>query len=115
MLTAEELKVIYDRVRLRKTTNELCLLVYLLMTTRLKVRDLLGWFNGDMAERRRFLRDTKMLEEYELVRVLFPKKHQTYLLQWKKVCQSWTGKENVTFEMLRKSCKIARKDKLITF
>lgn len=105
-----ELKAIYWRARLRRTTSELCLLVYLLMTTELKMRDLLGWFNEDMARRRKCLRDLEILQEYELIRVLFPKKHQTYLLQWKKACGSWIGRRNVTFEKLRRSCVGARKN-----
>lgn len=75
------------------------------MTTNLKMRDILGWFNYNLNKRRKFLQDPKILEEYELVRILFPKKHQTYLLQWKKACRLWIGKENVTFERLRRSCE----------
>lgn len=106
MFTLEELIIIYDRVRFRKTIDELCLIVYLLMTTNLKMRDLLGWFNYNLNKRRKFLQDPQVLEEYELVRILFPKKHQTYLLQWKRACRCWIGKEkNVTFERLRNSCK----------
>lgn len=104
-LTLEELKIIYEHARVRKTMNELCLLIYMLMTTRLKMRDLLGWFNRDRVKRRNYLGDVKVLQEYELVRILFPKKHQTYLLQWKRACKAWIGKRNVTFEMLRKSCQ----------
>lgn len=90
---------------MRKTTSEVCLLVYMLMTTNLKIRDLLGWFNHNRSKRQRVLEDPQILEEYELSRVLFPKTHQTYLLQWKRACELWIGKRNVTFEMLRRSCK----------
>lgn len=108
MFTLTELKIIYNRARCRKTVDELCLIIYMLMTTNLKMRDLLGWFNRDIMKRRKTLQDLKILEEYELIRILFPKKHQTYLLQWKKACQSWIGKKDVTFELLRKSCKNAK-------
>lgn len=108
MFTVEELNIIYDKVKFRKTVDELCLIVYLLMTTNLKMCDILGWFNYNMNKRRKILQDPSILEEYELVRILFPKKHQTYLLQWKKVCRSWIGKENATFERLRRSCKKER-------
>lgn len=103
--TAKELEIIYEKAQVRKTVSELCLLVYLLMTTRLKVHDLLGWFNRNRGRRRNYLQDPTILEEYELIPVLFPKKHQTYLLQWKKACQMWIGRRDVTFEMLRKACK----------
>lgn len=108
MFTLNELQIIYDRARCRKTIDELCLIIYMLMTTTLKMQDLLGWFNRDRIKRRKYLQDLKILEEYELIRILFPKKHQTYLLQWKKACHSWIGKKNVTFEMLRRSCKYAK-------
>lgn len=108
MFTLEELIIIYHKVRFRKTIDELCLLVYLLMTTNLKMCDLLGWFNYNLNKRRKILHDPKILEEYELIKIPFPKKHQTYLLQWKKACRSWIGKENVTFEKLRRSCKKER-------
>lgn len=104
MLSVQELQVIYRQAYARTRVSELCLLVYLLMTTRLKMCDLLGWFNRDIGKRRRYLEDLRVLQEYELVPVLFPKKHQTYLLQWKRACFRWIGKKNVTFEMLRRSC-----------
>lgn len=113
MFTLKELQVIYNRARCRKTVDELCLIIYMLMTTNLKMRDLLGWFNKDRLKRRQCLVDLKILEEYELIPILFPKKHQTYLLQWKKVCESWIGKKNVTFEMLRKACKEAKREALL--
>lgn len=107
MLTVKELRKIYLKVCFRTTVSELCLLVYMLMTTRLKMCDLLGWFNQDIGQRRKYLRDLNVLAEYELVPKLFTRKHQTYLLQWKKACESWIGKR-VTFELLRKSCEHAR-------
>ena len=109
MLTLEELKTIYDHAYFRRKENELSLLITLLMSTPLKMCDLLGWFNHNRNRRLCFLRNTKILEEYERVVILFPKKHQTYLLQWKKTAKNWIGKKSVTFELLRKSCKIARK------
>lgn len=112
LFTLKELQLIYERARCRKTVDELCLIVYMMMTTSLKMRDLLGWFNRDRMKRRKCLRDLKVLEEYELIRILFPKKHQTYLLQWKKACQLWIGKKDVTFEMLRRSCKRAKTQSL---
>lgn len=108
MLTPRELKTIYDRAHFRRKVNELCLLITLLMVTSLKMCDLLGWFNRNRNLRLRYLKDTKILEEYERVTILFPKKHQTYLFQWKKAAQRWIGKKSVTFELLRKSCKRAK-------
>lgn len=105
LFTLKELQIIYERARCRKTVDEMCLLVYMMMTTTLKMCDLLGWFNRDRMKRRKCLQDLKILEEYELIRILFPKKHQTYLLQWKKACHLWIGRKDVTFEMLRRSCK----------
>lgn len=101
MLTREELQVIYNKVRFKTTVSELCLLIYLLMTTGLKMRDLLGWFNRDVSIRSKYLKDLKILQEYELVPTLFSRKHQTYLLQLKRACLMWIGRKNVTFEMLR--------------
>lgn len=89
-----------------KLTDEMCMLVYLLMKTKLKVCDVLGWFNKNVRKRKEFLRKFNIsLEDYEYVPYLFPKTHQTYLLQWKTACLSWIGKYDVTFEMLKRTKK----------
>lgn len=103
-----DLKIIYDKVRFRKTTEELSMLVYIMMFTDLKVSDLLGWFNEDLGKRREYLKDLNILEDYESLRKLFTKKHQTYLIKWKRVVERWIGKKNATFEAFRLSCKNAK-------
>lgn len=79
------------------------------MFTDLKVSDLLGWFNKDSGKRKQYLKCLNILEDYESCNRLFTKKHQTYLIKWKRLCKQWIDKENVTFEILRKSCKRAKK------
>ena len=106
MVTSEELKIIYDHAYLRRKIDELCLLVTLIIVTRLKMRDLLGWFNRNRNQRIHYLQNMEILEEYERVAILFPKKHQTYLIQLKKATRNWIGK-TVTFEQIRKSSKKA--------
>lgn len=111
LFSTNELKIIYERVRFRKTTDELSMLIYVIMFTGLKVSDILGWFNNDLGKRRKVLKQLNILEEYESVVKLFTKKHQTYLLQWKKACESWIGRKlNATFEALRQSCYVAKKN-----
>lgn len=112
-MSTKELKQIYSKVRFRKTTDEMSMLVYLIMFTGLKVSDLLGWFNLNLVKRRNFLKSFNILEDYESAQILFTKKHKTYLLQWKKACKMWIGKENATFEWLRKCCKNAKLKKLL--
>lgn len=74
----------------------------------LKVSDILGWFNDDLGKRRECLKDLNILEDYESLRKLFTKKHQTYLINFKRVVKSWIGKKNATFEAFRQSCKKAK-------
>lgn len=104
----KDLKIIYDKVRFRKTTEELSMLIYIMMFTNLKVSDLLGWFNEDLGKRRQYLKKLHILEDYESSRKLFTKKHQTYLINWKKAVKLWIGKKNATFEAFRQSCKNAK-------
>ncbi len=107
--TLEELQEIRKRVTEYKTTDEMSLLVYLLMETGLKVNNVLGWFNRDPGRRRAYLKtQPQYLEDYTNVPVLFPKTHHAYLIQWKRACKSWFGKDGCTFEMLkRKPPKVA--------
>lgn len=101
--TKDDFKIIRKQISLRKSTDELCMLVYLLLETKLKIRDLLGWFNTDVGKRRAFLENHNLLlEEYETFPCFFPKTHQGYLLQWKMACLEWLGKGDVTFEMLKR-------------
>lgn len=79
-----------------------------MMFTDLKVSDILGWFNQDLGKRRKCLKDLNILEDYESLKKLFTKKHQTYLIGWKRVVESWIGKKNATFESFRHSCKNAK-------
>lgn len=104
----KDLKIIYDKVRFRKTTEELSMLIYIMMFTNLKVSDLLGWFNEDLGKRRQYLKNLNILEDYESSRKLFTKKHQTYLINWKRAVELWIGKKNATFEAFRQSCKNAK-------
>ena len=104
----KELKKIYDKVRFRRTTEEMSMLVYIIMFTNLKMVDLLGWFNNDIGKRRKCLKNLHILEDYEWCKRLFTKKHQTYLINWKKACKIWLGKKNITFEDFRQSCKEAK-------
>lgn len=111
--SSKELKRIYDRVRFRKTTDETSMLVYVMMFTNLKMSDLLGWFNNDLGKRRKCLKNLNILEDYESRKMLFTKKHQTYLINWKRTCRIWTGKKNTTFEDLRRSCRKAKENGLM--
>lgn len=102
-LTADQMKTIRQRVSVRKNTDEMSLLIYLWIETRLTMRDLLGWFNNDPGKRRLYLNNREeLLEDFANVPKLFPKTHQTYLMQWKRSCRSWVGVEGATFEMLRR-------------
>lgn len=106
--TPRDLKTIYDKVRFRKTTEELSMLIYIMMFTNLKVSDILGWFNENLGKRREYLKNLNILEDYESSRKLFTKKHQTYLIKWKKLVEAWIGKRNATFESFRRSCQNAK-------
>ena len=78
----------------------MAMLIYLLLETRLKIRDLLGWFNKDVTKRLEYSKH--LLPDYAKVPILFPKTHQAYLAQWKRACRSWIGVEGATFEMLKR-------------
>lgn len=114
--TPKELKIIHDKVQVLKSTDEMSMLIYLLLKTNLKVCDLLGWFNHNVPKRTLYLdtNDLHILEDYESIPTLFPKKHQTYLLQWKAACVKWIGKTHVTFEMIRKSKQPLKKKEKIS-
>jgi hypothetical protein len=103
--TPNQLETILKHVTIRWQTEELSLLVYLLITTSLGVSDLLGWFNRDVEKRIDYVerQETINLQEFAYVPVLFPKTHQTYLTRWKRACRQWIGIGNVTFEMLKRS------------
>lgn len=109
-----EMQILYNNAEKRKSTSEICMLVYLLLRTRLKISDLLGWFNHHLNERVSYLgKYPELLEDYIKVPRLFPKKHQTYLLQFKKICRKWIRVENASFQMLQRS-KISSKG-ILTF
>lgn len=87
-----------------KDTDELSLLLFLLLETNLKMSELLGWFNTDPPRRKEYLKDKpEWLAEYTSAPKLFPKTHQAYLNQWKALCFKWFGVHSATFEMLRRS------------
>lgn len=104
--TRWQMELIQNRVRRQSETEELSMLVYLLIKTRLKVSELLGWFNKDVKRRIEYLEQTNeslSLLEYLHVPILFPKTHQAYLSQWKRYCQKWIGVNDATFEMLKRN------------
>ncbi|GBN19703.1 hypothetical protein AVEN_261786-1 [Araneus ventricosus] len=103
VFTHEQLETVRSRVEKWKDTDEMALLVFLLLETQLKVTDLLGWFNMDSEKRKEYLKDKpELLGEYLTAPVLFPKTHQAYLKQWKRVCNQWFGIREGTFEMVRR-------------
>ncbi|GFT26030.1 uncharacterized protein NPIL_17021 [Nephila pilipes] len=104
VFTPEQLETIQNRVEKWKDTDEMALLVFLMLKTKLKMSDLLGWFNTDPVKRQNYLKEhSDYLADYVFVPVLFPKTHQAYLNQWKRVCSNWFGIQQATFEMLRRS------------
>ncbi|KAG8175209.1 hypothetical protein JTE90_022632 [Oedothorax gibbosus] len=102
--TLSQIHTIQSRVEKWKDTDEMALLVWLILYTKLKMRDLLGWFNNDPVLRCKFLQTHEMddLMEYANAPRLLPKTHQAYLYQWKRVCNQWFGIQGATFEMLRR-------------
>ncbi|GIY77304.1 uncharacterized protein CDAR_422811 [Caerostris darwini] len=102
--TTEQLEFISQKVSTLKNTDEMSLLVYLILKTKLKIKDLLGWFNTDLDKRRVYLQEhnTSLLEDYTSVPKLFPKTHHAYLLQWKQACKLWLNVEGASFEMLKR-------------
>lgn len=106
VFTLDQLQIIHSRVEKWKETNEMALLIFLLINTRLKVGDLLGWFNTNPEKRKEYLKDKPdWLGSYISVPTLFPKTHQAYLKQWKRVCSQWFGIHEATFEMVRRVIK----------
>lgn len=104
VFTPEQLQTIRSRVEKWKETDEMALLIYLLVETPLKVGDLLGWFNTNVEKRKEYLKDKPdLLGEFLSVPKLFPKTHQAYLKQWKRVCSQWFGIQEATFEMVRRA------------
>lgn len=87
----------------KKQTKWLCWF-FLVIHTKLRVQELMGWFNNDPVARQKFLKigNHDWLTEYASVPKLFPKTHQAYLAQWKRVCVQWFGIQGATFEMLRR-------------
>ncbi|GBL71885.1 hypothetical protein AVEN_228812-1 [Araneus ventricosus] len=101
--TPEQLQTIQSRVEKWKETDEMALLIFLLIKTRLKMKELLGWFNTDPEKRKEYLKDKPdWLGGYISAPKLFPKTHQAYLKQWKRVCSQWFGIHEATFEMVRR-------------
>lgn len=106
IFTPKHIETIRLRVTTWKNTDEMALLVFLLLETKLKTKDILGWFNKDREKRRLYLKEKdELLAELGSVPLLFPKTHQAYLNQWKVVCKKWFGIQGATFEMLRRSIK----------
>lgn len=107
LFTPDQLEEIRNKVSALKTTDELSMLVYLILSTDLKMKDLLGWFNKNPLKRREYLNNANLdlLEDYESVPLLFPKTHHAYLVQWKRACKDWIGVEGATFEMLKRKPK----------
>lgn len=106
IFTSENIETIRLRVSTWKETDEMALMVFLLLETKLKTKDILGWFNRDCEKRQLYLQGkNEWLVEFGSAPVLFPKTHQAYLNQWKTVCKKWFGIHGATFEMLRRSIK----------
>ncbi|GFQ86759.1 uncharacterized protein TNCT_228651 [Trichonephila clavata] len=104
VFTPEQIKTIQTRVEKLKDTEEMALLVFLLLKTKLKMSDLLSWFNKDPVKRQNYLKEhADWLADYGSVPVLFPKTHQAYLNQWKRLCSHLFGIHQATFEMLKRS------------
>lgn len=102
---SEQMKIIREKINKRKDTDEMSLVIFLMMETELGIKQLLGWFNNNPEKRQTYLkeRDDGLMEEYAAVPKLFPKTHQAYLNQWKMKCYQWTGVPNATFEMIKRS------------
>lgn len=103
--TSEQVNIILERMKILKETDELALLVFLLMETNLKLQQILGWFNTDPVRRKEYLKDGWLSSDYASAPKLFPKSHQAYLNQWKRICSQWFGIQEATFEMLKRSKK----------
>ncbi|GFT05739.1 uncharacterized protein TNCV_4670361 [Trichonephila clavipes] len=104
VFTPEQMETIQTRVEKLKDTEEMALLVFLLLKTKLKMSDLLSWFNTDPVKRQDYLKEhTDWMADYVSAPVLFPKTHQAYLNQWKRLCSHLFGIHQATFEMLKRS------------
>ncbi|GFR14414.1 uncharacterized protein TNCT_422171 [Trichonephila clavata] len=57
VFTPEQIKTIQTRVEKLKDTEEMALLVFLLLKTKLKMSDLLSWFNKDPVKRQNYLKE----------------------------------------------------------
>lgn len=105
--TTEHLQSTLSRVEILKETNEMALLVFLLLKTKLRVNELLGWFNLDPVARKKYLKtyhpEEDLLGGYESAPKLFTKTHQALLTQWQKKCRLWFPYQRATFEMLRRA------------
>lgn len=111
----DQMNTLRERVNQRKDTDEVCLLLFLLLETKLKMSELLGWFSKDSDRRKEYLKDKpELLSEYASAPKLFPKTHQAYLNRWKALCYHWFGVHSATFEMVRRSNKSNSKSKLTT-
>jgi len=97
------MQTIQSRVDVWKETDEMALLVFILLNTKLTIQDVLSWFNNNVKRRQEVFRQKKWCFNYETVPKLFSKTHQAYLNQWKQVIKQWFGIEEATFEMLRRS------------
>lgn len=107
--TTEQLELIQSRVEVWKETDEMALLVYVLLNTTLSIQEVLSWFNHNVERRQDVLRQKKWNWSFATAPKLFPKTHQAYLSQWKRVVRQWFGIESATFEMLRRSRRKGRR------
>lgn len=102
--TVDQINDIRKRVKTLRHVDEMALLVYLLLETKLKMNDLLTWFNTDKTKRMEFLKmHPECMADYARAPRLFPKTHQGYLKQWSRKCLEWYGVQRATFEMLKRS------------
>ncbi|GFR29528.1 uncharacterized protein TNCT_229561 [Trichonephila clavata] len=99
--TLEQIETIRSICQTSRETDEMCLLVWLLIETDLKPRHLLGWFNRNPDNRNDYLQGNIVLPGG----VLFTKRHHAYLSQFKRKCLKWIGTSNVSFEMLSRSVR----------
>lgn len=97
------MQIIHSRVDVWKETDEMALLVFLLLNSDLTIGDLLSWFNNNVKRRQAFLKQKTWYLNCEMAPKLFPRTHQAYLNQWKRVVRQWFGIPGATFEMLRRS------------
>lgn len=99
----EQIQVIQKKIEVWKETDEMALLVFVFMNTNLKLQDVLTWFNNNVAKRLLYVNEKKWTGDFWYARNLFPKTHQAYLNQWRRVCKKWFGIQAATFEMLKRT------------